>query len=273
MLAPAVAIGRNRYAPGLHQPAHAHDEVHISLVLRGGLTERVSRCDEAAGPLSLVMKGRGVEHDDRFGPAGAELFRLTLIGESGERLLDPEARRIAWRWAHGGDAVRPMLRLLSAFHDGALDAAALSIVPDVVAALSSRRDPPRGTPPSWLVRVKARIDDAPEYAGRVDELASSAGVHPVYLTRAFQRWYGCSVSAYRHRGRLRRAASLMTLTSRSLAQVAHEAGFADQPHFCRQFRSHTGLTPAGWRGLALFDPAGSAALESRQVGSVQGDGW
>jgi AraC family transcriptional regulator len=36
-------------------------------------------------------------------------------------------------------------------------------------------------------------------------------------------------------------------TSRPLAELSVEAGFADQSHFTRLFRARTGLTPATYR--------------------------
>jgi len=36
---------------------------------------------------------------------------------------------------------------------------------------------------------------------------------------------------------------------RPLAEIAHEAGFADQAHFTRVFASGFGLTPARYRAL------------------------
>jgi AraC-like DNA-binding protein len=44
--------------------------------------------------------------------------------------------------------------------------------------------------------------------------------------------------------RLRRAADALQ-RGRSLADAAHEAGFADQAHLTRQMREMMGLTPAG----------------------------
>ena len=59
------------YSPGVHQPAHAHDDLQITIVLRGSLEERVGATVERATALSVVVKDPGVVHDDRFGTAGA----------------------------------------------------------------------------------------------------------------------------------------------------------------------------------------------------------
>ena len=52
-------------------------------------------------------------------------------------------------------------------------------------------------PPRWLVRVRDRLQDAFAVQVTLGELASDAGVHPGHLTRAFRRYYGRSIGAYR----------------------------------------------------------------------------
>jgi AraC family transcriptional regulator len=72
----------------------------------------------------------------------------------------------------------------------------------------------------------------------------------VYLARAFRRAYGCSITEYVQRHRIRRAAALIADRRLPLTQAAYAAGFADQSHLCRSFRRHAGVTPSAFRALA-----------------------
>ncbi len=47
--------------------------------------------------------------------------------------------------------------------------------------------------------------------------------------------------------RIRRAQELLDRTDRGCAEIGYEVGFGDQSYFTRQFRRHTGLTPARYR--------------------------
>jgi AraC-like DNA-binding protein len=47
-----------------------------------------------------------------------------------------------------------------------------------------------------------------------------------------------------------------------LADVAAEAGFADQAHFTRMFKAALGLTPARYRALAAAPGGGSPRARS-----------
>lgn len=74
----------------------------------------------------------------------------------------------------------------------------------------------------------------------------------------FSDKFRCSVgeppARYLRRCRVKRAQEMMLSTGESLATIAVDCGFADQPHFTRIFSSMVGVSPAAWR-RALFQRA------------------
>ena len=81
----------------------------------------------------------------------------------------------------------------------------------------------------------------------IAELAAVASVHPAHLAREFRRHHHLSIAAYLRRLRLDWATEQLVGSDRSTADIAAAAGFADQSHFTRAFRRHTGLPPLGFR--------------------------
>ncbi|MEX0894096.1 MAG: AraC family transcriptional regulator, partial [Gemmatimonadota bacterium] len=106
-----------------------------------------------------------------------------------------------------------------------------------------------GGAPGWLRRVREELDDRPTETVRVRDVAVDAGVHPVSLARAFRRHFGVSITTYRKRQRLQRAAHAAAGSAAPLGRIAHASGYADQAHFCREFRRAAGITPSGFRRL------------------------
>lgn len=85
-----------------------------------------------------------------------------------------------------------------------------------------------------------------ERTPRLAELGEMLGLSPFQLTRAVTRATGLSPVAWRHNARIQRA-RLLLQEGRSIADTAHETGFADQSHFHRVFRAHVAATPSAYR--------------------------
>jgi AraC family transcriptional regulator len=222
----------------------------VSLLVRGDLEERVGRRVETAGPLSVVVKPAGVEHADRFGRRGAVAVQVVL-SPADEGWAD--GAMDAWRWSHAPEAARPLLRLLGALHEPSGPEPLLNTSPlppmedllcEVLAGLAA--GPSRGPSPPWLARACRALD---EESASIREVARAIGIHPVHLAREFRRRFGVTPTAYRRRGRVRRAARLLAHSTLPLAETALAAGYADQAHMTRELRAVAGLTPRGLRRL------------------------
>ena len=241
------------YLAGLYQPKHWHPAASVTLILAGSLEERAGSRTERGLPLGVVVKPAGVEHDDRFGSAGARTVQITLSPEAAGELERRGEILDCWRWIPVGAAVAPFLRLIDALRaamspDGLQDRAW-----DVLGALgpADAAAPDRDGPaPAWLRSVREQVDDSPEAGHRVRDLARAAAVHPVHLARSFRRHYGTTVSDYLQRRRLQAAAQLIVSSDEPLAAAAARAGFADQSHFGRQLRARAGITPHQLRRAA-----------------------
>ena len=88
----------------------------------------------------------------------------------------------------------------------------------------------------------------------IAEIAARCGVSREHGCRSHRRHFGVSPSAARGETRLRLALALLAQSSLTLAEVALEAGYADQAHLTRRIRAATGRTPGevrrSSRGLA-----------------------
>jgi AraC family transcriptional regulator len=227
---------------------HAHGFAKISLFLAGTAIETRGAADRHCGVTTVLIKPAGLDHCDRFGPAGARVMSLRCrrrgdqVGESwsracGEyRALDggPLSTALARLWACWGD-------------DGDDDEMENRAWETVEQATAVSTDQPASVGPVWVARVTEALHES--YAGSVSvsRLAAQVDAHPVYLARAFRRRHGCSIREYLHRLRVRRAADLLNHSDMSLAHVAAESGFCDQPHLSRIFKAHLGVTPAAYR--------------------------
>lgn len=244
-------VRRVEYPAGLRQPSHRHDRASVTVVLRGAIRETTARGEEEGGPLSVVAKPAGVRHADEFGPHGALTVQVVI---DSDRWSAPAENGLAvdrWRWLHAGPTTGPLVALARAALRTPLPTAEMEdVVLEALVALGRDRGGEASSPPGWLESVKEALDDDPFANRSVRELARLAGVHPATVSRMFRRHYRLTITEYRQRRRLRRAARLAAEASGTLSRVAHAAGYADHPHMCRDFRRLVGVSPSTYRSLA-----------------------
>jgi AraC family transcriptional regulator len=75
------------------------------------------------------------------------------------------------------------------------------------------------------------------------DIAAAAGLSPTHLTGMFRRETGMTPYSYVINRRLRQAVHLLRSTDTPIAQVALDAGFADQQHLTRMVRARLRKTP------------------------------
>lgn len=235
------------FPPGYDQPPFEPELPYLAVVIDGALVKSFSKRTielEAAGAVTMPV---GATHGARFGSDGARIVIVTPrhasdpVADCLDRLLELRGRELTWlAWRLAGE-----LRA----SDTAAPLAAEGLALELLAATTRETVPQRSRvrPPAWLRAaeelLRARLGEPPG----LGELADEIGVHPAYLARSFRAHYGLSVGEYGRRLRLASAARELSRGDRSLAEIAAEAGFADQSHFTRVFKAHVGTTPARYR--------------------------
>ena len=103
--------------------------------------------------------------------------------------------------------------------------------------------------PRWAIRLKELLEDENTHELSLKEIATAVNVHPVHLSRSFQKYFKQSFSDYQQLKKIENASKLIIENKASLAGIAADCGFADQSHFIRAFKKHQGLTPYAFKKL------------------------
>ena len=82
---------------------------------------------------------------------------------------------------------------------------------------------------------------------KLTQIAAEVGVHPVYLATAFRQKFGVTVGEFVRRLRIEHACAELKKEDLPLSAIALQAGFADQSHFSKVFKSYVGMTPREYR--------------------------
>ena len=108
-------------------------------------------------------------------------------------------------------------------------------------------DQPLREPNFKLERAADYIRDHCTQTLSLEDICEAAQLSPSYLIRAFKQHYGMTPHAFLVNRRIQFARDQLR-SGKLIADVALEAGFADQAHFQRAFKQHLAATPGQYRG-------------------------
>lgn len=225
------------HAPRETLPVHEHAHAYVCIVLGGSFKETRDGRETELRAGDVVFHPAGDRHGDSFGNSGGRCLNL--------QIADGVVARPALRSAPAElRAAAAALAAQSALGPAANDLPSESARAEVLSLLFE----PSPQPDSRAVdRVAEALDDEPERAWSLAELAALADRHPTHLARAFRNATGLSVGAYRRRRRLLSLCIDLRCTELALGELAQAHGYADQAHMTREFRRHAGCTPGAWR--------------------------
>jgi len=87
----------------------------------------------------------------------------------------------------------------------------------------------------------------------LEDICTASSLSRSYLIRAFRQRFGLTPHGYLLDQRVQHARAQLR-NGRAIAEVALEAGFADQAHLQRAFKQHLAATPGHYRNASLKSP-------------------
>ena len=217
---------------------HRHDWAYIGLHTLGRYHEIYDGGEALMSGPSVALHPAGRPHADLVEEMGLETltieFDLAWLRLHG--FDAPLDRSFAWTGGAVALAGRRLAHILSSGNGreaqiGSATAQFLHF------AMSSERT----AAPAWLERVSEALAASP--VPSTTDLARRLDLHPAWLARAYRLATGEGLHETVRRMQVERACALLRRTSRPLAEIALAAGFCDQSHMNRGFRTVLGRTP------------------------------
>ena len=236
-------------------PTHSHEYAVFCVALKGMCTEVFAGKVRQYEPSTIEFLPPAQSHSLDFPFADTRAFSIEIDNWWLDRVREFSLRLDDSVHSHGGLLSGLMMKIYDEFRqlDGTSPVAIQGLALEMLAAVS--RNQSRLTtrqPQRWLARAVEVLRESFTEHLTLTQVASAAGVHPVYLAREFRRCQGCTIGEYLRRLRIERACRQLSSTDESLATIAAATGFSDQSHFSRTFKRLMGMTPAQYR--ANFDP-------------------
>jgi len=103
--------------------------------------------------------------------------------------------------------------------------------------------------PEWLTKVEELVKDNWDSSISLDDLAIAVNIHPVTISKYFAKFHKETLSEYMRKIKVEHSLSLIKNSNKTLTEIAHDCGFADQSHFIRCFKDATNYLPKDFRKL------------------------
>ena len=245
---------------------HRHDTYGIGVTTSGVQVFGYRGSQRVCLPGQLHVLHPDEAHDGRPGTEDGFGYRILYIppelvrGALGGRALPFVADPVQ----EPEPMARPVVALLAELDDpiSELGAAEIAVAAaDCLLSLGERTELRRPTIDTRAVElVREYLAAHAREQTAASTLERIAGTDRFTMTRHFRWAFGTSPDRYRTLRRLALAQAAIE-GGQSLAQVAADAGFADQSHMTRQFKRTYGLTPTRWRALRAASP--TERLETR----------
>jgi AraC family transcriptional regulator len=245
-----LLLVRTEYAPRAGVAAHWHERPYFCFLERGSFDEISSgrRRRHTAG--ELIFHPAGETHADSFSDQGGVCVNLEVPPDLMADRASPELSAVdGVRRISNGAARRLASQIARELRRAAasalvLEGLGLALLGEACRTVGRRET---GRRPDWLRRAVDLIHDRYREPLALRAIAFEAGVHPVHLARTFREELGLTVGEYIRTRRLEFACHQLTNHDLTIAEIAHDAGFADHAHFCRVFREHVGTSPGRFR--------------------------
>lgn len=238
---------------------HTHDTFAIGVIEAGAQTFRYRGADHTPAAGDIVLLNPGEVHTGQAANPGGYVYRMLYP--------DPEYLRVVAEDISGkasdvpffpypvvpDESLAALIRDLHMVLGGSAPRLEREVrLRMALAALIRRhaddRPPPRpfGEEPQAVAWARELLEAHADQDVSLSQLAMETGLSPFHLTRVFHKAVGMPPHAYLDQVRVARAKQLLA-SGLPIAQVAAEAGFADQSHLTRRFKRLVGATPGQYR--------------------------
>jgi AraC family transcriptional regulator len=239
------------FHPHSKLPRHAHENSYFCFVLQGAYTEQCADREVVCRPSTLTFRSSGETHEDVVHGTEARIFVLEISSRWIEKLRADSLVLRSTAEFRGGPLPRLCARLNREVHktDSAAKLAMEGLALELLAEAARQPYPVIRAAPAWLRQAREMILEHFSEALKLTAIATEVGVHPVYLATTFRRTFGLTIGEFVRQLRIEHACAELMKRDLPLAAIAVQAGFVDQSHFSKVFKSYMGMTPRQYRSL------------------------
>ena len=233
----------------LHQKSqsklHAHSNAYLSILLSGLYSEETTLdSQKVISPSHVLYRPAHYKHKNQFITDQTKCLNIEFSS--------------AWFDKHGinSNRIKPqiksiqnypfVLRLLIDF----LKHGKIDFFEELLIQLITHEEQTISTAGKpWLGKLVRILDNEIDVNHSLITLSERVFVHPNYMSRVFKDHFGRTIGQYQIEKKIQSATEKLFTENTSIAQIASDCGFFDEPHFIKTFKAYNRITPHQFRLL------------------------
>lgn len=242
-------VTKSSYKEALCSDWHQHENIYMTLILKGGSKEKRKKMEIDCSPGMLLSYSKQETHKNinyqrnsknlhiEFADFWLKKFDITASNFVGQSQINNPLLKC--------QLINSIGELQSADKQTELNLetallAAISVIP----VARNNNDSPE-----WVEKLYQLLHDETEADWDLSKLSQKINVHPVTISKYFPKYFKVNIGDYIRMIKIEKSMPLLSKKSISLENVALQSGFVDNAHYTRMFKKYTGITPSGYREL------------------------
>jgi len=225
---------------------HYHQSPYFTFLLRGKLIEKNKQVTHNCLPGTLLFHNSDDAHYNIKPPGLAQGFHIEVGAGFYDRYgLNPDTVKGSVNLDN--PAVKLLIRRIffetknqDTFSRLAIDQLLLNVFNLI--ALSNQPSKASTVPP-WVKKVREFLNENDITLISWMSLSKVAEIHPVHLSREFNKYFKTNVGDYIRNIRMENAINLIQNSNYSVTNIAYRCGFSDTSHFIKCFKEAMGTSP------------------------------
>lgn len=227
---------------------HCHENLHISFVLDGGSSEkRVGKeVERLPGNIEFYHSGENHQTIQKLFPSKNINLEVDALFLRKYSLSEASICKAITQNPEGKFLLLKMYWEMVASDQGTSTAISMLFL-DLITRSESRNS--YQSTPAWVKKVRELINDRWNEKLTLQDLALTAGINPITVSKNFRKYFGCTFGEYVRNVKVEKSLPCLRTPSASLTETAYFCNFADQSHFTRTFKTLTGFLPKQYHKL------------------------
>ncbi len=240
-----ITLTETEYHNRVFEGWHSHENIHISLIIKGGNREERKQTDMVVLPGKLLFYHQDELHRNLHTSHPSKNINLEISREFMQQyeLGENEIEEVSLHPDAGFNLLKMYQEAWQADHFSASSMQMLLLELMADTKNLSKKQPP------WLKTIIEFLQDNWREHPGLNELARLSYVNPITVSKHFSKYMGCTLGQYMRKLKIQHALHLIHDSSMSLTEIAYHCGFADQSHFIRNFREQTKFLPKAYQKL------------------------